>query len=238
MSSEPLLEARRLKILRPSANAGPPPAPPLLQDLSFRLKRGEVLGITGPSGSGKTTLLLSLARLRDFDGGEIYLQGKAAQEWDPREWRRQVHLVFQSPVLLGPQVFADLQLGQKIRKGAEVLTEAEAGRWLQRVHLSPRLLHQDSKKLSLGEAQRVSLARALMIGPELLLLDEPTASLDEHSKELLWQTFRELKDHGQTMILVSHDSQALRDLASQQIKLDAADSSRPAALSASYPGEA
>lgn len=240
-----LLETRRLYLKKPAEeqvaralrptlrarNTGLKPlatkdAAYLLEDLSFSVSAGEVFGIFGPSGSGKSTLLKCLCRLEEATEGEILFHQKPIREYDPRLLRRRLTLVFQTPILLGPSVWDDLLTGFRWKDGPANPTSPEGDRsrnWalrlLSQVHLPERFLGENPKNLSVGETQRVALARALAIQPEILLLDEPTASLDLDSKKKIEETIRELSQNGMTILLVSHDQRQIQGLAQHGLEL-------------------
>jgi putative ABC transport system ATP-binding protein len=218
-----LLETRRLGFRRTLETRSL--GPHSLQDVSFSAAPGEIFGIFGPSGSGKSTLLKCLCRLEEATEGEILFHQKPLQEYDPRTLRRRMTLVFQVPVLVGATVRDDLLVGFRW-KNREADPEADrsrdrdwGGKLLSQVHLSERFWEENPKNLSAGEAQRVALARALAVQPEVLLLDEPTASLDLDSKKKIEETIRELSGKGMTILLVSHDQRQIQDLAQHGLEL-------------------
>jgi putative ABC transport system ATP-binding protein len=163
--------------------------------------------LTGPSGAGKTTLLRLLNRLDDPDVGEVLLDGRDVRTYDVLELRRRVQFVGQVPVPF-PGTVAD-NLGVD-HDSAELLT---------RVGLSPALLDRRADALSVGEAQRMCLARALARRPECLLLDEPTSALDAGAKAGVEELVRALADDGLTVVMVTHDSRQAAELADRVIKL-------------------
>ncbi len=176
-----------------------------LQIESLEIPRGEVLALVGPNGAGKSTLLLALARLLKSERGEIVFAGRRLAGWDPLEYRRKLSLVFQAPLLLDLSVRDNVAIGLKFRGLPRHEIRAHTDRWLELLgiaSLSPRR----AVELSGGEAQRVSLARALVLDPELLLLDEPFAALDPPSRARLLDDLSALlaEDH-RTAIFVTHD---------------------------------
>ncbi len=216
-----LLETQDLALLKSpqgEKNHVPQAVDYLIEGISLRVGTGEVFGISGPSGSGKSTLLKLLCRLEEPSAGEVLFQGQSIKHLDPRELRRKVTLVFQTPILMGPTISDDLNLSLKWRSEnhrprATRLSEGEAEALLRRVHLPMEILQTKPKNLSVGEAQRVALARALVLEPQVLLLDEPTSALDPVSKEKIETTIRELTQGGLTVLLVSHDPEQIKRLA-------------------------
>lgn len=167
------------------------------------VQTGEILAIVGPSGAGKSTLLRLLNFLERPSKGKITFDGQQNSAELPLAQRRRVTTVFQQPLLLKRSVLANLNYGLSLR--GEKLSNETAETWLQKLGLSP-LVNQPARKLSAGEAQRVALARAMLIRPEVLLLDEPTANLDPYNVGLIESLIREENEaHGTTMVLVTHN---------------------------------
>ena len=214
------LEAQSLSLQRNSTY--------LLKNISFSLKNGEIFAVTGPSGSGKSTLLHLLSRLQEPTAGEILFSGRPFREIETRSLRRQITLVFQTPVLLGPTVLDDLQLGLEFSPSLppRIADRDWAKRVLKTAHLSGELLDENPKKLSVGEAQRVALARAMAIEPKVLLLDEPTSALDMASKQAIEESLKELSQRGLSIVLVTHDPRQMQDLTQHGIELNKGEISR------------
>jgi tungstate transport system ATP-binding protein len=166
---------------------------------------GEILALVGPSGVGKSTLLRLLNFLEAPTQGTATFRGhpfNSKQEM-PLTNRRRVTTVFQRPFLLNRSVEANVKYGLKIRGQRDGQLQVEQA--LKQVGLLD-LAHQKAKTLSGGEAQRVALARAIVIQPEVLLLDEPTANLDPANVALIEDIVRNLnKQQSTTMVLVTHN---------------------------------
>jgi len=173
---------------------------PIVSGFSARIPAEGLTAIVGPSGAGKTTLLRLLNRLDDPDGGAVLLDGVDVRSYDVLALRRRVQFVGQVPVTF-PGAVAD-NLGD--------LSGDEAAALLGRVGLSPALLTRGADRLSVGEAQRMCLARALAIRPGVLALDEPTAALDAASKDEVERLVRSLADDGLTVVMVTHDQRQAR----------------------------
>ena len=180
----------------------------VLRDVDLAIAAGQSVAVAGPSGSGKSSLLLLLAGLERPAAGRVEVAGSdlAALDRDALADLRRDHLgiVFQSFHLLPSLTALDnVALPLQIAGAADALPRARA--LLQRVGLGPRLGHYPSQ-MSGGEQQRVAIARALVHRPRVLLADEPTGNLDDHTAELVRNLLFELhRDSGATLVLVTHD---------------------------------
>jgi tungstate transport system ATP-binding protein len=182
---------------------------------SMDIYPGEVLALVGPSGSGKSTLLRLLNFLEFPSTGTITFAGKAYQPGQdmPIEQRRKVTTVFQKPMLLERSVWDNVSYGLRLRGTNHSKERIQAS--LEEVGLA-HLSHQRARTLSGGEAQRVALARAMVLNPDVLLLDEPTANLDPYNVGLIEAIIRRINDqHGTTLVLVTHNIFQAKRLASR-----------------------
>ncbi|MCZ6484264.1 MAG: phosphate ABC transporter ATP-binding protein [Acidobacteria bacterium] len=190
----------------------------IVQDISLQVPRGEVLAIVGPSGSGKTSFLRLLNRLDEPTGGKVLLAGRDYREIAPHILRSRIGMVMQIPVLFPDTVADNLQYGPRAR-GAE-LEAARLESLLSHVGL-PGYANRSVHHLSTGEAQRVSLARALANSPEVLLLDEPTAPLDGKTKREVEQLISQIVgDENLTCLIVTHDLEQAARMASLVMVLE------------------
>jgi len=171
----------------------------VLQDVAVRVPRGGITGLVAASGAGKSTLLRSLVRLVALDAGTVTLDGTDVATLDPRALRRRVGLVTQHPVML-PGTVAD-----NLRHGVEDLADDALHRALDDAGLGRALASRAALELSGGEQARVAVARALTRGPEVLLLDEPTAALDHGTAEHVGETLGRLRDAGLGVCVATHD---------------------------------
>jgi putative ABC transport system ATP-binding protein len=187
----------------------------LLDGVDAEVAGAACTALVGPSGAGKSTLLRLLNRLEEPTRGVVRLHGRPLPELDVLALRRRVGLVGQQPVLLTERVLDDLRVGRP------ELPEHEAAELLERVALPPGMLERPTAGLSGGEAQRLCLARALAVGPEVLLLDEPTSSLDPVSAGAVEEVVRELVAGGLAAVLVSHDAAQARRVAGRVLVLEA-----------------
>jgi tungstate transport system ATP-binding protein len=172
----------------------------------LELRRGEILALVGPNGAGKSTLVTALALLERPAAGTISLDGT------PVDWRRgllaarrRLAIVFQEPLLFDTTVSENVASGLKLRGVPKSQRTPRVERWLTRLGI-PHLAGRQARTLSGGEAQRTSLARALVLEPELLLLDEPFAALDAPTREALADDLLPLlRETATTTVLVTHD---------------------------------
>jgi ABC-type proline/glycine betaine transport system ATPase subunit len=134
---------------------------------------GSITAVVGPSGAGKSTLLRAINRLIEPTAGEVYLDGEPTSGMDPLDLRRRVGMVFQLPALFGATVEEATLYGARLAG-----KDADAGRLLEMAGLDASFKDKAPQALSVGEQQRVSIARALALEPEALLMDEPTSALD------------------------------------------------------------
>jgi lipoprotein-releasing system ATP-binding protein len=187
----------------------------LFENLSFEVKRGEMLAIVGESGAGKSTLLHILSALDRASAGDVYcahlrlntLSHDAAANFRNRE----TGFVWQFHYLLPEFTAAEnVAMPLLLRGQSWTQVEPEALRWLREVGLEQRAHHR-SGELSGGEQQRVALARALITGPKLLLADEPTGDLDAHTAEAVFELIARLhREHQLTSLIATHNLQFAR----------------------------
>jgi tungstate transport system ATP-binding protein len=178
---------------------------PVVDVRSLDIREGEVLALVGPSGAGKSTLLRLLNFLEPPTSGSFHFFGSQFQSGDkvPLSVRRRVTTVFQHPLLLNRTVWANARYGLRLRgetDGRDAIHSA-----LARVGLSD-LARRRARMLSGGEAQRVALARALVLSPDVLLLDEPTANLDPYNVGLIEEiVLGDNAARGTTVVWVTHN---------------------------------
>jgi tungstate transport system ATP-binding protein len=171
----------------------------------LEIKKGETLAVVGPNGAGKSTLLLALARLLPAVRGDIRLHGKRQREWSDLEYRRHIAFVFQDPLLMDMSVRDNIALGLKFRRMDKQETAERVHKWANAMGVG-HLLKRRAGQLSGGEAQRVSLARAFVLDPELLLMDEPFSAVDPQTREKLLEDLSKVLTHERrTTIFVTHN---------------------------------
>jgi phosphate transport system ATP-binding protein len=205
MSDTAVLETRHLEV-----RAG---TRVLLRDVNLRVERGQVFGIIGPSGAGKSTLLRCINRLNDLVpglrvSGEVLLRGESIHAAGVNALRARISMLFQQPVVFPASVGENVLFGAKrlrrlSRSEQTALTESalrEAALWDE---VKDRL-RQPATTLSVGQQQRLCLARALAVKPEIILMDEPTSALDPRSTAAIEELIVRLKEH-HTIVIVTHN---------------------------------
>jgi tungstate transport system ATP-binding protein len=165
------------------------------------VRPGEILAIVGPSGAGKSTLLRLLGFLETPSGGELAFRGRPGAQ--PLDARRAVTMVFQRPALFSASVAENVAYGLRVRGVRDARARVTAA--LDEVRLAEHA-GAPAARLSGGELQRAALARALVIEPAVLLLDEPTANLDPYNVGVIEEAVRRRnREHGTTVVLVTHN---------------------------------
>jgi putative ABC transport system ATP-binding protein len=187
----------------------------VLRGVDLRLEEGAT-ALLGPSGSGKSTLLRLLNRLADPTAGSVRFKGEDVRSLDPLELRRRACLVPQLPAPLPGTVADNVRYGPRL-SGRDV----DPVRPLDLAGLGPDYAEREAVRLSVGEQQRVMLARALALDPEVLLLDEPTSALDELARDGVERTLLDLEGRaGLSMVIVTHDSVQAERLAGKIVRID------------------
>lgn len=182
----------------------------ILNKINGKIYKGKITTIIGPSGAGKSTFLSLINALRSPTSGEILIDGKEIDTYDPIELRRKVQLVSQEATMIKGSVKDNLELPLALQN--KQLTDDDAEKYLENVNLPISFLNKNSKELSGGEKQKLSLARSLVNKPSIMLLDEVTSALDRKSKDAIEELLIQIKDkHDVTMIWITHDiNQAMR----------------------------
>ena len=218
---EPLFDVTGLCVDLPSGARRPKDgsaATRIVDGVSFRLGRGEALVLVGPSGSGKSTLLRTLNRLVEPTTGTVHLGGRDICSMDPRDLRRRVALVMQTPVMFEGTVEENLRT--RPTGAAGDLDKRRLAEALEEVGLDASMLDRDSASLSGGEKQRVAIARALLGDPEVFLLDEPTSALDPPNAALVVDAVARLRvERKLTIVAVTHQPELVRRLGGRLLYL-------------------
>lgn len=177
------------------------------------IKTGKITAIVGPNGAGKSTLLNLIGNLIQKDEGTILYNG------DAKAPEKNMTLVFQEPYLIGSTVKKNIVYPMKLRKYSKEIIEARTQKLTEELNLEA-LLNKKASQLSLGEMQKVALARALSFKPELLLLDEPCASIDPYTTSEIEKILMKMNHfENTTMVMVTHNLAQARRLADEVILL-------------------
>lgn len=177
----------------------------VLDNVNLEIKQGEITALIGPSSAGKTSLLRLLNRLDDPVTGEIFYHSCPIAEYPVRELRRQVGFVFQTPVMFPGTVRDNLCEAYALAGRAMIDDEERLREVLALAELDSSLADREGERLSVGQKQRVNIARALMTAPDVLLMDEPTSALDPETADRLMETVRRLRrESGLTVVMVTH----------------------------------
>lgn len=185
-----------------------------LSDTTFDIPRGDFICVVGPSGSGKSTLLLTLGGMLSPSSGKLLLDGQSVYDMSPDERaslrRKKIGFVFQTFNLVSYLTAVEnVQVPMLLAGLSETEQHERAIALLQRMGLGDRLDHKPAE-LSVGEQQRVALARTLANDPDLVLADEPTGNLDPDTTEEVMAFLEEINREGRTVVMVTHDPEAAR----------------------------
>ena len=185
----------------------------ILKRINLRLEKGKIHAIIGPSGVGKSVLLRLLNLLEEATSGEIHFDEKGLKENNRLELQRRMTLVFQKPVLFNTSVYENVAYGLKVRKENKGSTLEKVRKALEVVGLK-RYEHKRAKTLSGGEKQRVTIARAMVLEPEILFLDEPTSDLDPRNVAIIEELIKYInKKFKTTIVIATHNMFQARRLA-------------------------
>jgi ATP-binding cassette subfamily B protein/subfamily B ATP-binding cassette protein MsbA len=186
---------------------------PALRGINFQVVAGESIAVIGPSGAGKTTLLNLLPRFYDPHGGAVLLEGVDLRQLRVKDLRAQIALVLQEPIILPATIAENISYGRPDAKQSEIeaaARSANAEEFICRLPLHYKTrVGEEGARLSVGEKQRLSLARAFLKNSPLLLMDEPTSALDVESEALVAASFFELM-RGRTTLMVAHRLSTIR----------------------------
>lgn len=185
----------------------------IFKDISFNVKKGEVVSIVGPSGSGKSTLLKCLNRLENYDSGKILLNNTDIKDLKITELRQKIGLVFQEYNLFEHlTVLENLTIGLiKILHFPKEEAEQKAITMLRKVGLDEKIYNYPDE-LSGGQQQRVAIIRTVLMKPQIILLDEPTSALDKEMKKEVLKLIDEMVKDDMTLIIVSHEEEFVKKI--------------------------
>ncbi len=186
---------------------------------SLQLGESDLTALSGPSGGGKTTLLRLLANLISPDEGVIYYKGKKLESYPPLELREKVKMLAQNPRMLGDTIRSEFEQAAEFAR-QDGYSDQDYQELMDLMNLDKKL-EDDSEELSGGEKQRVALARLMLLEPEMMLLDEPTASLDiDNEKYLLDFLGHRARQARSKIIMVTHAPELTEDIAQQQVIIE------------------
>ncbi len=193
----------------------------LWEGLALELRAGERLALVAPSGAGKTLLLRALALLDPLQGGRLLLHGRSPEQWTLPRYRSRVMLVAQRPAMAAGTVEQNLSLVHGFRSHRRrPFQRQRLLDWLATLGREPGFLGLDAERLSGGERQLVALLRALQLDPDILLLDEPTASLDAATTAAVEALLRSWLEGGErASLLTSHDGGQIHRFTSRVLEL-------------------
>ena len=195
---------------------------PVLRDVSFTAKQGQVTALVGPSGGGKSTIAKLAAKFYDLDGGKITLGGTDLAKIDPVALMKDFSMVFQDVVLFNNTIMENIRVGRKGASDADVIAAAKAANCHEFIEKLPQgyqtIIGENGSTLSGGECQRLSIARALLNDAPVILLDEATASLDVDNETQIQEAISKLV-WGKTVLVIAHRMRTI-EAADQIIVLD------------------
>jgi ATP-binding cassette subfamily B protein len=190
------------------------PETPLIRDLSFRVEPGQTVAIVGPTGAGKTTLVNLIMRFYELDGGRILLNGQDIAELTRHDVRARTGMVLQDPWLFAGTIRDNIRYGREDATDEEILEAAKASYVDRFVHSLPEgydtRLDEDAANVSAGEKQLMTIARAFLSRPSVLILDEATSSVDTRTELLLQHAMAALRE-GRTSFVIAHRLSTIRD---------------------------
>jgi ABC-type phosphate transport system, ATPase component len=185
----------------------------ILRNVSLKVESGETLAIMGPSGAGKTSLLRIINGLDRPDAGKVLIDGQDTGSGNRLALRRSMAMVFQKPVPFSMSVYDNIAYGLRLRRASRHDIDRAVSDALALLDMSGRE-RQYARSLSGGEAQRLAFARAYVLKPKLLLLDEPTANLDPANARIMERAILDINHrYGTTVILVTHNMYQARRIA-------------------------
>jgi ATP-binding cassette, subfamily B, bacterial len=189
------------------------PGQPVLENVSFRAEPGQCVAVVGTTGSGKTTLLSLIPRFYDATAGRVLVDGTDVRRLHLDDLRRSIGMVFQENFLFSDTVAANIAFGAPQASRGQIEQAARiacAHRFIRDLpHGYDTLLREGGKDLSGGQRQRLALARALLLEPPILLLDDPTSAIDAGTEEEIWQAMEQAMA-GRTTFVVAHRLSTLR----------------------------
>ena len=211
-----LLELKQISVSYAQSN-------PILDHINLEIQSGEFIGITGKAGCGKTTLIETIGGLHKPDQGKVFMNGEDIYDdhFDRLSFRRKLQIVFQFPEnqFFETDVRNELAFGLKMLKTSEDEIEQRISETMDAVGLSQSLLSISPFALSGGQKRKLALGCALVIQPEILLLDEPFSGLDAEGEEQILSTLQKEQEKGTAILMVSHDPNTLCEISDRIIAI-------------------
>jgi len=189
----------------------------ILKGVSIDIKEGDCISLVGQSGSGKSTLMKLCADLIPISKGNIIYRGKDYMSYNPVQLRQKISYCVQIPQLFGKTVYDNLEFSSKIR--AEKMDKNKIIYLLERFNLDESYLAKDINSLSGGEKQRIAIIRNLIYTPDILLLDESTASLDSKNARIVEDYVKELNSNGVTVLWITHSKEQSEGIFNKRITI-------------------
>jgi len=181
--------------------------PPVLKDVSFEMKAGQVSAIVGPTGAGKTSIISLIPRFYDPEGGVITIDGTDVRQFQQRSLRQQMSFVLQETILFRAPVWQNIAYGRPGCSRQEIIRAAEMANASEFIEKLPdgydTVLGERGMTLSGGQRQRIAIARAVIRNTSILILDEPTSGLDSASEKLVFEALDRLME-GRTVVVIAH----------------------------------
>ncbi|NET40680.1 ATP-binding cassette domain-containing protein [Okeania sp. SIO2B3] len=192
----------------------------LLKDISLAVEKGARVAMVGTSGAGKTSLLRLLNRLNSPTSGSIYLDNQDYSKIPVTQLRQQVTMVLQESKLLGMSVAEAIAYPLKLRGIRPPEIQQRCKYWIEQLHIPENWLSRSELQLSVGQKQLVAIARGVVIQPKILLLDEPTSSLDVGTADRVIEVLKTLTQSGVTVIMVNHQIDLAQQFCTQLLHLE------------------
>jgi ABC-type glutathione transport system ATPase component len=192
-----------------------------LDGVGFSVKEGESLSIIGSSGSGKTTLGRIIAKILEYDGGEVDFYGKNINGYTAKEFSKIAQMIFQNPYAsLNPKLKIRSSLEEALDKEESSNAEKIISETLEKTGLESKILDNYPHQFSGGQRQKIATARVLLKNPKLIIADEPFASLDVYSQSQIMDIFKAIMKSGVSIILITHDICAAKEFADRMIVMN------------------
>lgn len=190
----------------------------ILKGINLNIDEGDIISIVGPSGSGKSTLLKICSDLISATAGDIHYRDKNYKDYNPIELRKNISYCVQIPFLFGDTVYDNLSYPFKIRK--KEVDKTLVIEFLEKFNLDKSYIEKSVDSLSGGEKQRIALIRNLIFKPDILLLDEVTASLDPENSKVVENIIKDLNKSGTTVLWITHDIAQSNSIFNKKITME------------------